>query len=782
MELGRRPTRILPIGSDSEIEPIDWRPPGLAISAWAGSWAGTAGLGLWSWIGLVAVAIVAVVAGRRGRRLVVAVSLVVATSFGLGWSRAWAASQGPIAGLAAESAVVTLTGRLTEGRTVNIGPGGDLWIAGLVLQHMDARGQDWRSGATVQLTATGGLRDAWTRVPAGTTVRAVAKLSRSDDPSLSAWASARSAPEVVAVPGAVDLAVNAVRAGLRESVAGLPDEPAALVPALVVGDTAAMPASLVAQFRATGLTHLTAVSGANLTLLLAAVLWLAARVGVLGWWRRGLAVLVVAGFVALCRAEPSVLRAAAMGLVGLAALGWSSPRQGLRFLSWGVVGLVLVDPWLARSVGFALSVLASVGIICWAHRWTLVLRAWLPRWAAEAITVPVAAQLATQPLVTAISGQVSVIAVVANLVAAPLVGPGTVLGFAAAWASVIFAPLAAVLGWAAGGFAQGLCWIAAAGSALPGAATSWPTSPVGIGILVVGCAVLVIGVPLFFARPWLVALVSVALVVVCLRPLSPPGWPPEGWVAVSCDVGQGDATVIRAGPSAAIVVDAGPEPRAVDRCLDQLGITEVPWLAFTHPHADHLGGVAGVVGGRRVGGLLLPAVNTEAAGWRQVRLAAGVPVTEAVPGLVVSAGSARLSVLAEQSFVAPAVLSPESAEENDSSLVLRAEVGGVRLLLAGDLQETGQAAALAAVPELGADVLLVPHHGSAHQSPGFLAAVGARVALISVGADNDYGHPAARTVTAVAGTGARVFRTDQSGAIGITQGHAGLIVVTQRSS
>jgi competence protein ComEC len=216
--------------------------------------------------------------------------------------------------------------------------------------------------------------------------------------------------------------------------------------------------------------------------------------------------------------------------------------------------------------------------------------------------------------------------------------------------------------------------------------------------------------------------------------------------------------------------------------LDQLGITQVPWLVLTHPHADHIGGVAGVADGRVVDRLLLPAVNPQAAGWQQVRAALpGVPVVSATPGLVVSAGQARVPVLAEQSFVAPAVLAPESAEENDSSLLLRAETGGVRILLAGDLQETGQAAALAAVPDLSADVLLVPHHGSAHQDAAFLAAVHARIAVISVGADNDYGHPAARTVPAVATTGAQVFRTDHSSAIALARGDGlGLLVTTER--
>ncbi len=671
--------------------------------------------------------------------------------------------------------------RVGEGQLVGSGPAGPMWVVPVAIEQLEGRGQMWVGGPPARLSASGARVEAWRAVAPGARVRSVVKLSPPDDPSVGAWLSPRAPPVLVADPEPIDAGVNAVRAGLRSAVAGLPEGPAALVPAVVVGDTSAMTSAMTEQFRATGLTHLTAVSGANLTLLLASVLWVAGRLGVLGWWRRLLALVVVAVFVVLCRGEPSVVRAAAMGVVGLAALGWAGPRQGLRYLSWAVVALMLLDPWLALSAGFALSVLASGGIVVFAASWTQVLGRWLPLWLAEAVAVPVAAQLVTQPLVTAISGQVSVVGLAANLAAAPLVGPATVLGFAAAGASVVIPVLAVALAWAAGGFAQMLCWIAGAGSALPGAWLSWPTSPVGVVVLTAACVVMIAAMPRLLAQKWIAGAGVLILVVAALRPLNPPGWPPDGWTIVSCDVGQGDATAIRAGPNAAIVVDAGPDPRLVARCLDQLDITDVPLLVFTHPHADHIGGVAGVVAGRRVGQVLLPTANSAASGWRQVRAAVGgAPIALVSPGWVVRAGQARLSVLAEQNFVAPAVMTAESAEENDSSLVLRVEIAGLRLVLAGDAQESGQSAAVAAVSDLAADVLLVPHHGSGHQSSAFLSAVRAQVALISVGVDNDYGHPAARTLAAVQATGARVFRTDQLGAVAVAGTPPRLTVTTQR--
>lgn len=759
----------------------DWRSPVLAVAMWAGAWAGTSGS---PWLLACSAGVALGIGGLgwwRQRWLLAALAVVVAVAAGIPGLRSWFAELGPVPGWARDGAVVSIDARVGGGRTTDAGPGGPVWTAGATLVSATGRGESWASGDTIRLSASGGLTAAWAALPTGTTVRAVVRLSPAGaDEGVSAWARARASPEVVAPPRPLDAAVSSVRAGLRQSVSGLPPAPRALVPALVVGDTDLMPAELQTDFRITGLTHLTAVSGANLTLLLAALLWAAARLGVVGWWRRGVAVVGVVAFVLLCRAEPSVLRAAAMGVVGLAALGWGGLRQGLRYLSWAVIGLLLVDPWLCRSVGFVLSVCASAGILLWASRWARHL-AWLPRWLAEAVTVPVAAQLATQPVVTAISGQVSVVGVVANLLAAPLVGPGTVLGFLAAGLSVISPPAAAVAGWLAGGFAQGLVWIAQMAAGVPGAAVSWPEEPVALGVLTMACVVVLAGLPLLWRRPWLVVLVVAGLMVVLARPVPIPGWPPRHWQVVSCDVGQGDATVIAAGPGRAIVVDTGPEPAVVDRCLDQLGITEVAWLVLTHLHADHAGGVPGVASGRRVDHLLYSGITEPASGWRLVEEALpDVPRTVAVPGLVVAAGDVQVSVLALRALVGTAAVAEDSADQNDSSIVMRVTAGGLRIVLGGDLEEAGQGHAVATVPDLSAEVLLVPHHGSGHQLPAFLDAVGETVALISVGKDNDYGHPAARTVATVAATGARIYRTDQHGAIAISSDGGQLLVTTQR--
>jgi competence protein ComEC len=755
----------------------------LAVAVWAGAWAGTSG-DTWLLAGAVAVGLgVGGLGWWRARWLVAAAGVALLAVAGLSGARVWFVGLGPVPEWAREGAVVTIQARVAGGQTSDRGRGGPVWTASATLIEVEGRGESWRSGATVKLSASGNLVRAWAEVPTGATIRVLVRLSpaKADEP-VSAWARARASPQIVQPPGPLDVAVTAVRSGLRTAVAGLPAAPRALVPALVVGDTDLMTADLQTSFRTTGLTHLVAVSGTNLTLLLAAMLWATGRAGVTGWWRRGVAAVGVVAFVLLCRAEPSVLRAAAMGVVGLAALGWGGARQGLRYLSGAVVGLLLVDPWLCRSVGFALSVCASGGIILWANNWARLL-SWAPGWLAEAVTVPIAAQVATQPVVTAISGQVSLVGIVANMVAAPLVGPGTVLGFVAAGLSVVSPALAAVVGWLAGGFAQALCWVAQAGAALPGAAMVWPAGPVALAVLTVCCVAVLVGLPLLWRRPWLVVLLAVAMVAVLFRPVSAPGWPPTAWQVVSCDVGQGDATVIAAGQGRAIVVDTGPDPVLADRCLDQLGITEVAWLVITHLHADHVGGVAGVASGRRVDNVLYSGVTQPPGGWQLlVSALPAVPRTVAVPGMVVAAGDVRLAVLAVKPYVDGGAVGEDSADQNDSSIVMRVTTGGLRIILGGDVEEAGQSNALATVPDLSAEVLLVPHHGSAHQSQDFLAGVHESVALVSVGKDNDYGHPAARTITAVVGAGAQVYRTDQNGAIAVAGEGDHLVVTTQRNT
>ena len=255
------------------------------------------------------------------------------------------------------------------------------------------------------------------------------------------------------------------------------------------------------------------------------------------------------------------------------------------------------------------------------------------------------------------------------------------------------------------------------------------------------------------------------------------GWPPDRPLIVVCDVGQGDAIVLPVGAGRAVVVDAGPEPVATDHCLRQLGVHTVDLLVVSHFHADHVGGVAGVFQGRQVRAILAPPLAEPPAGARAVANLArlrSAPTVLATPGWRWRDGRLALTVLGpvEQ-------LRGTDSDPNNNSLVLLAEVAGWRLLLPGDAQTEEQAELLAAVGADGlrADVLKVPHHGSAKQDPGFLAAVRPAVALVSVGVGNGYGLPNLPVLRRLSRGGARVVRTDLDGDCAVVLDHGALALV-----
>nr|NLI50110.1 ComEC/Rec2 family competence protein [Propionibacterium sp.] len=765
---------------------VDPRPVVLGAAAWAGTWAATSGEAAWWAAGAGLAAVLGTAAAVRRSRVWAAAALLVAVCLALGVLRVTQLAQVPLARLAAERAIVEVDAVLAGGSRefAAAGTRPAAWFSGARVTAFSGRGATWASGVPVALGATGDDVAAWRGLAPGTTVRVTVQLApATPDSGLAAEARARGTPVVIAPPDGLSAAVERVRAGLRAACAGLPPDARVLVPALVVGDTSAMDADLRSRFQTTGLTHLTAVSGANLVLLLAFVRGTLLAAGVRGRWLTAALGATVFGFVALCLGEPSVVRAAAMGLVGLVALGSGGRgRQGVRYLAVAVLGLVLLDPWIARSLGFALSVTASAGLLWWAGRWSGVLSRWLPVPIAEAVCVPLAAQLATQPIVTAISGQISVAGLLANAVAGPLVGPATVLGFVAAGVAVLSVPLASGFAWLAGWCAQGLCWIARLGDALPGAAIPWPASWWAVVLVAVVCLLVASLVPLVFARRGLTVALAVALVATLARTPAPPGWPPARWSVVVCDVGQGDATVFRAGPGEAVLVDAGPDPRLLGRCLDQLGVRRVPLAVVTHLHADHVTGLAALAG-RGVATVLTSPARTPASGDAAVRtlVAAGSTRATAEAGASWTAGAVRVDVLAVPILEDVGIADEgESSAENDGSLLLRVDVDGLTVLLAGDAEDTGQERLLRLQPLLDVDVLLVPHHGSARQSAAFLRAAAPAIALVSVGEDNDYGHPAGRTLRLVGETTRTILRTDEHGSIALARTPAGWSVTTQR--
>ncbi|MCZ4121409.1 ComEC/Rec2 family competence protein [Streptomyces sp. H39-S7] len=651
-------------------------------------------------------------------------------------------------------------------------------------------GPGWGARSAGRVPAGRGMSasaaDPWLGLLPSTRVAVTARIAPPARPGerSAAVLSVRGPPRVIAPPSATQRFAGRLRAGLRTATDGLPPDARALLPGLVVGDTSRLTPELREAFRATDLTHLTAVSGSNLTIVLLLLIGppgLAIRAE-----RRGLAprigiplratavvggVLTVA-FVIVCRPDPSVLRAAACGLITLLAIGTGRRRALLPALAAAVLLLVLYDPWLARSYGFLLSVLATGALLTISPRWSAALRRrGVPAGLAEALGAAGAAQAVCAPVIVVLAGQVSLVAIPCNLLAELAVGPATVLGFGALAAAPFAMPAAEWLAWLAGWPTGWIAVVARRGAALPGAGIGWPGGWGGALLLAALTAAVVTMGRRLAARPWLCAAVALLLLLAVLRPVPLPrvvtGWPPPGWRLAMCDVGQGDSLVLSGAGGSAVVIDAGPEPALADRCLRSLGVTSIALLILTHFHADHVNGLAGVLRGRAVGAIETTTLDEppeQAAFVRRQAAAARIPVVRAVAG-----ERRRLGALEWQLLWPPATPGalPDNGP-NDASVVLLVRATGLTFLLLGDLEPPAQRQLLAAVPDLPrVDVLKVAHHGSAYQDPALLARLGPRLALISCGADNPYGHPAPRTLSALRAQGARVLRTDTDGTVAV---------------
>ncbi|TYL51784.1 MBL fold metallo-hydrolase [Nocardioides sp. BGMRC 2183] len=771
----------------------------LGAAAWGGALAGQLG-GAPALAGATVLAaaiglLPARAAAARGRRTAlgwaVAMLIVTAAVGGGALLRERAVEHNPVRGLAEERVRVVATGTVTNDPRLVEGPFGDQSVVRIRVGSVEARGVRRGVGATVVILGD----PAWQEVRLGATVRAEGRLAVPDDPRTAALMTGAAAPTVLEPPDVWWRASGAVRAAIRDAVAGRPPAQRGLVPALVDGDDAALPAEVEQQFRTTGLTHLTAVSGTNLTLLVGFLLLVARAVGVRGRWLQVVGLLGIVGFILLARTEPSVLRAAAMGTVGLFVLGTDGRRRGLRALGASVVVLLLLAPGLAVTAGFALSVLATAGIILLVPSLHGALERWMPAPVAMAIAVPLAAQLACTPIVAALSGEVSLVAVLANLLAGPAVGPATVLGLAAGLVGVIWPGAGTLLGTLAGWCVGWIIVVAERGAALPAAAIGWGTGGLAIVILTLVCLAAIPVLPWLLRRRRIGVAVAMAVLLVVLGlPTRLLGtlsetltgasdWPPSGWAVAACDVGQGDAIAVATGrPGEAVVIDAGPDPAPVDRCLDRLGVERIPLLVLSHFHADHVDGLDGVLAGRAVGLIEVTPVLDPPDGVAEVRADAAdaeVPVAVAPFGSTRAIGDARIQVLApDLPQLVPGAGDGTSA--NDASVVLLVETAGLRLLATGDLEPPGQATLAAAVAGLRVDVLKVPHHGSRHQDHDWLTSLEPQVALVSAGAENDYGHPAPETVDALQSAGTDVVRTDESGSIALVPSESGIAVVTER--
>ncbi|MGW4424017.1 ComEC/Rec2 family competence protein [Streptosporangium sp. NPDC004631] len=714
------------------------------------------------------------------RNVVLAVLVCVAAVAGTVAFHVHATGTGPVAALAAERASALVEAVVTDDPRRRVQHGGvsrrESFVVPARIEVIETATGRVTSRAPVVLLTSG---EAWRTLLPSQRIAVRGRFGPADvSELLAAVVLVRGPPRVLSGPSWIQRVAGELRSGLREAADVLPLAQRGLLPGLVVGDVSRMDEQVKADFKQAGLSHLTAVSGANLAIVAGAAIALARVAGLPLAVRGVLAVLAMLSFAIVARPSPSVLRALLMGGVAAVALGTGRSRDGVTALSVTVLGLILFDPVLARSYGFALSVCATAGILVLAPRWRDRLAARLPRWAAEAIAVPTAAQAAVTPVLVLMSGQLAPVAIPANLLAGPAVAPATLLGFVAALTAPLHMGIARLLVRPAGLATGWIVEVAEHAAGLPLGVLPWPGGLVGLTALAVAAPLAVLTLRYRWSRRLALAGLTGAAVTVLVAGSVVARWPPRGWLLVACDVGQGDALLVAAGPGRAVVVDAGPDPVLMDRCLRSAGVRQVPLVILTHPHFDHVGGLDGVFRGRAVGAVVVTPYR--GAERENARLSADLARRRTVewaarPGVGWRFGPSELTVIGP-----PADTSQtgggEGSDLNNASVVVHVRWARGTALLSGDIETEAQAELFRrGLPKV--DILKVPHHGSARYDPAFFAATGARAALISVGAGNDYGHPAPSTLAGLNRLGARIYRTDLSGDLAVVAGETGLAVV-----
>jgi competence protein ComEC len=602
------------------------------------------------------------------------------------------------------------------------------------------------------------------------------------------------------------------RAAAAALAAAIPEPEAGLAAGIVVGLRDRVDRDLAADFTTVGASHVVAISGWNIAIVAASIAALSGRLS-----RRRRAIVTAAAivaYVAFAGASASVVRAAAMAGVVLIARESGRSGRAAAALGWAALLLLLVDPRLVSDVGFQLSSLATAGILAWATPFGTWLRARagpLPGWLVECLAVSLVAQAATLPVVLLSFGRLAIVSPLVNLAVVPLVAPAMAacaVALAGGLAALAGAPavVATVLGLPAWLLLSLIVGAVEVGARLPFASATMdpPWNAVAAAIAATGVAALAAAARLDLAARWRRARspsnrgrrvtrpgrdrrsraprsaaarsVAIAVAAGLTALVLVAAHRPDGTTRITVlDVGQGDAILVEGSRGGRMLVDGGPDP---DRLLVELDRRLPPWdrrldvLILTHPHEDHVAGLAMLLARYRVGRVFEGGMRGPGPGygaWAAALARAGAPSRGTlVTGDRLAVDDLRFRVLWPDPGRVPRDPPDTGRGINDVSIVLLGEVDGRQILLTGDVEDdVDPVLAARGLPPI--DFLKVAHHGSGTASTvAFLGVVRPSLAVVSAGANNPYGHPAKTTLQHLREAGARVFRTDTDGSVEVS--------------
>jgi competence protein ComEC len=547
----------------------------------------------------------------------------------------------------------------------------------------------------------------------------------------------------------------------------LPPVSGALLEGLLIGERRQLPPTLLADFRRAGVYHVLAISGFNVALVAGSAFLLLRLVRAPAPLAALLALGTLIAFAAVVGGQPSVLRATIMGglFLGAGLLGRES--RVWNSLAAALLGLLALDPGSLGEPGLQLSFAATAGLLHLGPWIRGGLPAWCPGPIRSALAVSAGAQLGVTPVMLVHFGQLSPLGVVANLLVVPLAGVLTTAGVLTLAVLALHEPLAHVLFQSLWLLLVALRLVVRAFAGLPGAVLYVPAPPAPA----LAASALALALAPWAGRPrarWAVAALALGAGAATVAAMRPDGLAR----VVVLDVGQGEAVLVRAPTGEALLVDTGGGgpgrsdrgERVVVPILRRLGIRRLSALALTHGTPDRAGGLAGLLEGMPIDEAWIPA-GTEGAAWLGPLAASRVPQRSLSRGDRLWLGPLLVRVLHPPG---PPDGTPGAGADPQAWLLLRAEWGLFATVLTAGAGGPAETALLQAGLPLDAMLLKVSARGSRRGStPEFLAAVGPRLAAISVGARNPFGHPAPEALGRLAAAGAVVFRTDLDGAIDV---------------